>query len=223
MRFPRPKLKVEAGFPLTLILLTVPFWLAGTQTAVILGAVIAAILGVSVILHEYAHAYAGFRCGVMPDKIVLQWLGGVTTFARQPYTRRDRILVTIAGPAVNLALALLGHLLHPLATSAILAWSLDALAIINLALGLFNLLPAIPLDGGRVLYLLIGGRWGEATAMRVVGLLGTIVGSLALALMLIGLWRGFFIILPIDPRRNWRLYREGTRREADPPAAATTE
>lgn len=223
MRFPRPRLKIEAGFPLTLILLTVPFWLAGTKTAMILGAVIAAILGISIILHEYGHAYAAFRCGVMPEKIVLQWLGGMTTLARQPYTRRDRILVTIAGPAVNLALALIGYVLQPYAASPLLAWSLDALAIINLALGLFNLLPAIPLDGGRILYLVIGGRWGEAAAMKVVGLLGTIVGGLALAVMLIGLWRGFFIILPIDPRQNWKLYRLGTRRETDAPAASTEE
>ncbi len=223
MRFPRPKLKIEAGFPLTLIMLTLPFWLAGTQTAMILGAVIVAILAVSVILHEYAHAYAGFRCGVMPEKIVLKWLGGATTFAREPYTGRDRILVTIAGPAVNLALALIGYLLQPYAVTPLLLWSLKALAIINLALGLFNLLPAIPLDGGRVLYLLIGGRWGEATAMRVVGLLGTVVGALALAVMVIGWLRGFFILLPIDPRQNWRLYRKGTKREADTPADATAD
>lgn len=223
MRFPRPRLKIEAGFPLTLILLTWPFWLAGTRTSLILGVVIATMLGISILLHEYAHAYAGFRCGVMPEKIVLQWLGGVTTFQRDPYTRRDRILVTIAGPATNLVLALLGYLARPFASSPLLVWSLDALAIINLALGLFNLLPAIPLDGGRVLYLLIGGRWGEAAAMRVVGLLGTIGGGLALALTLIGLWRGFFIILPLDPRRNWRLYRQGQRRRTEAPSASTTE
>ncbi|MCX5515919.1 hypothetical protein C3941_05225 [Kaistia algarum] len=223
MRFPQPKLKIEAGFPLTLFLLSMPFWIAGTTTTLIMGAVVAATLGLSILLHEYGHAFAAFRCGIMPKTIVLQWLGGITTLNREPYTRRDRILVTIAGPAVNLGLALLGYALAPLASSWLLGWSLNTLAFINLALGLFNLLPAIPLDGGRVLYQLVGWRWGEAAAMKVVGLLGTVVGALALVVTVVGLWRGFFIFLPIDPRRNWRLYRASRSAPPPQPSAATAD
>lgn len=223
MRFPWPKLKMDAGFPLTLILLTLPLWLTGTQTAQIMGAVVVVILGLAILLHEYAHAFVAFRCGVMPESITLQWLGGTTKLQREPYTRADRIRVTIAGPAVNLILALIGYALAPLATNWLVGWSLDTLALINVALGIFNLLPAIPLDGGRVLYLLIGGRWGEPAAMRVVGLLGTGIGVLALGAMLIGFLRGYYIILPIDPRRNWRLYRlsSQSKKEVEPHASET--
>lgn len=113
---------------------------AGAIDALIWGCV---LFG-SVLLHELGHAWAAQIKGIRTHSVVLHPFGGYAALDQQP-SGNDEILIAAAGPAVNLVLAGLGFLLvavHPI------FWSLFA---INLALGLFNLLPALPLDGGRIL------------------------------------------------------------------------
>lgn len=109
-------------------------------------AVLGLLLFGSVLLHELGHALAGRGFGIATRDITLYPFGGVARMQMGALRPLPELVVALAGPAVNLVLVVLGLLLDqaglPLARE---------LALINLGLGLFNLLPAYPMDGGRVL------------------------------------------------------------------------
>jgi Zn-dependent protease len=149
-----------------------------------------------VILHELGHCLAARRFGIGTNSITLYPIGGVARLDAMPSEPLHEILIAIAGPAVNVALALL---LFPLvwwggipqesdtlpAPSAIAL--VDTVFAANVAMFLFNLLPAFPMDGGRVFraILAIGGNYTEATviASRIgqgVAMLFILCGSGAL-------------------------------------------
>lgn len=114
--------------------------------------------------HELAHSLLARRFGVRVSGITLWLFGGVSRFDSQPKSAREEALITGAGPATSLLLALLFYLLSaalsgpkPTVVTDLLGW----LAFINLALGLFNLVPAFPLDGGRILSALLWSRTGS--------------------------------------------------------------
>ena len=107
----------------------------------------------SVLLHELGHALAGRLFGVRTRDITLYPFGGVARMELAQLRPMPEVVISIAGPMVNLGLAALGLLL--------LAFNLPLgqdLLVINLGLGLFNLLPAFPMDGGRVLRALLSLR-----------------------------------------------------------------
>ncbi|HEY9040131.1 MAG TPA: site-2 protease family protein [Roseovarius sp.] len=144
----------------------------------------------SLILHELAHALVAQRFGMKIKGITLFLFGGVAELAAEPDTASAELWTALAGPAMSIALAVVFWfagvaamvLRLPEAVAVILAY----LALINLVLALFNLLPAFPLDGGRVLRALLWKRNGNLLeATRIAALSGTI-----LAWLLIGL--GFF-------------------------------
>ena len=109
-----------------------------------------ALLGVglfgSVLLHELGHALAARRLGIRTRSITLYPFGGVAALAGEPRSPGVELIVALAGPAVNFGLAALSLL--PAALGLPGAGSFAAL---NLVMGLFNLAPAFPMDGGRVL------------------------------------------------------------------------
>src|SRR5215203_2164717 len=121
------------------------YWLAGGIGAGL-------FLG-SLLAHEIGHAVVARRAGLRVRGITLWLLGGVAQLEDEPASPRDELRVAIVGPAVSLAVAFglaafgLVMLGGPAIAVAIAAW----LAVVNTALALFNLLPAAPLDGGRVL------------------------------------------------------------------------
>lgn len=110
-------------------------------------------LAVSVLVHELAHAAAGRRAGWPVDRIVLTLMGGHTSFGTVRTRPLPTALVSLAGPLANVALAVLGQVLLGAAPAGAAGpwWALAQLLVIaNWVLGLFNLLPGLPLDGGRV-------------------------------------------------------------------------
>jgi Zn-dependent protease len=130
-----------------------------------LGLVVAVF--VCVILHEFGHALAARRFGIPTHDITMYPIGGIARLGRIPEKPREELLIALAGPAVNLAIAVL---LFPIARAVggfasmetVLqgaAGLLDLLVWVNLALVAFNMIPAFPMDGGRVL------RAGLATAL----------------------------------------------------------
>lgn len=172
-------------------------------------ALIAAVLFFSsLILHELGHAFQALREGMQIEGITLWIFGGVAKFSGMFPSAGAELRVAIAGPAVTLVIAVVGGILTaipglPDSIAAVIAW----LASINLILLVFNMLPAFPMDGGRVLRSLIwqrGGDFGRAT--EVAGRVGRgfgqffIVGGLALTLLTgvaSGLWFaliGWFVI-----------------------------
>lgn len=152
---------------------------------------IAAMLGlfISLILHELSHSLVAQRFGLGIGSITLFLFGGVAELESEPEDAGSEFWIAVAGPAMSIALAagfwLLG-LLAGLAQAAPAAIALIVyLALINLVLGLFNLLPAFPLDGGRVYRAVLWNRTGDVVeaTRRASGL----AAGFAYALMIIGL------------------------------------
>jgi len=163
-----------------------------------------AILFGCVLLHELGHSLVAMAFGIRVVDITLWPLGGMARMSQIPESTRIETLIAIAGPAVNFLLAGLGLLAsgsfhYP--PRDLFQW----FSLVNLSMGLFNLLPAFPMDGGRVLRALLGwrGGWLKATERAVwigrwfaislclfgIGLafLGE-TGSLTLALVGVFIW-----------------------------------
>jgi Zn-dependent protease len=183
-------------FVLVLLLFTYPYFTSGNSQAMSAGFVIVIGLLLSILLHELGHAFAGRLFGANVSHIDLTGIGGIAHFERSlPGSALARSVIYLAGPAVNLALWL-G--LEAVAVQAygggspMLALALMALSGANLALLIFNLLPAYPLDGGQTLDAWLGAVLGPVWTVRIVASLGLLV---AVAVALYALPAGFFMLL----------------------------
>ena len=119
----------------------------------VVGVLAAAALLVSIALHELGHSLVAMAFGCKVRDITLMLIGGRATMLSMPRKAWQEFLVAIAGPAVSLLLALTGLVLIPMmpAVPRLVAALAFVFGTINLWLGLFNLAPAFPMDGGRVL------------------------------------------------------------------------
>lgn len=139
------------------------------------GLALAAGLFVSVLLHELAHCWVLVRRGGRVTAITLLVIGGVTEAAEPPSDPGTEARVAVAGPAASLLLSLVATGLGALALRLGLAPAAFLLAVlgrVNLALGIFNLLPAFPMDGGRVVRAVLARRRSAAEATRIAAHLG---------------------------------------------------
>lgn len=163
------------------------YWVAGTLAAVLFLA--------SLMAHELMHAVLARRAGVEVVSLTLWLLGGVATLRGEPRTARDDLRIAASGPLTSLALALgfsgltigLVAVGTPALVVAVTAW----LAVVNLVLGVFNLLPGAPLDGGRVLRAVLWQRSGDKVqatlrATRAGRRTGTVLAALGLVEILVG-------------------------------------
>ena len=158
------------------------YWTTGFVTAL--------LLFVSVLLHELAHSLVARARGFPVEGITLFLLGGVTQLGAEARRARDEFVIAVVGPLTSLLIfaVLLGvdQAIQARATptAAVVFW----LWRINLVLALFNLLPAFPMDGGRLLHSVVWGATGSmARATRVASRGGQFVGLLLIAL---GLFEG---------------------------------
>ena len=144
----------------------------------------ALLLYLSVLVHELSHTVVALQAGLPVRRISLHLLGGVSEIERPARTAGREAGIAAAGPAVSLAIAAVafgvGELLEPGTVARLLA---RGLMVSNLVVGVFNLLPGLPLDGGRVLS---AGVW-RITGRRHVGTvvaawLGRVVAVVVLAL-----------------------------------------
>jgi len=129
-----------------------------------------------VLLHELGHALAARRYGIRTRDIVLLPIGGVARLERMPDKPAQEIVVAIAGPAVNVAIAAALWALGGLRDRGSF-WLpggdlVDALLSVNLLMVGFNLIPAFPMDGGRVLRALLATRLPYVKATRIAALIG---------------------------------------------------
>ncbi len=156
---------------------------------------VVAMLGLfaSLILHELAHSLVARRYGLQIGSITLFLFGGVAELDEEPASARSEIRIAIVGPVASLTLAAVFWLAMQVDLVAPLPETLLALfgylAMINLVLGLFNLMPAFPMDGGRVLRAALWARSGDLLA--ATGTATRVATTFAYALM--GL--GFFALL----------------------------
>jgi stage IV sporulation protein FB len=174
----------DAGAIVLLALILVG-WSRGGGAVAVAGAVLVAVVAFfSVIAHELGHAFAVRRLGYGKSEIRLGMMGGVCIW-RGRATHRDRVLIALAGPAVSLVLGGIGLLVWKTAGPSIASFwpahqALMGLMILNLAWGIFNLLPIHPMDGGQALRsgLAMKLRWRQAVE---ISLIFSIVCSIAVA------------------------------------------
>ncbi len=152
-----------------------------------------------VILHEYGHALAARNYGVPTKDIIISPIGGVARLEGMPKKPKEELVIAIAGPLVNVALAIAVFLLFSLlySGSALIANLeqnanpigvenfLRMMIIINVVLFLFNLFPAFPMDGGRILRALLAMRFGRLKATRIASITGQ---CLAVMMMAYAVW-----------------------------------
>jgi stage IV sporulation protein FB len=135
-----------------------------------------------VLAHEFGHVLAARRYGIETRDITLLPIGGVASIPRMPDRPGHEFVIAIAGPAVNVVIAILLVLLFDVNFSSERMAELESgridfiasLAAVNIALVLFNLLPAFPMDGGRVLRAILAMRLGRVRATRIAAAIGQI-------------------------------------------------
>ncbi len=154
------------------------FWLLGASTAL--------LLFVSVLLHEFGHSLVARRFGISVPRITLFIFGGVSQLATEPTSAGAEFWMALAGPGVSFSLALLFRLLQRLLTSLPLLALAKYLVLINIMLGLFNLIPGFPLDGGRIFRAILWRAYGNfRRATLIASSTGRFFGFLFIAL---GVW-----------------------------------
>jgi Zn-dependent protease/CBS domain-containing protein len=152
------------------------YWIAGLLTAT--------VFLVTVLAHEFAHAVTARHYGMGVKGITLWALGGFTELDGESPTPRAEALVAVAGPATSIGLgAVSGVLAWWAGGSGLLGAALSWLAAISVLLGVFNLLPGAPLDGGRLMRALLWRHYHDrARASHVAARVGRVLGFVLIAL-----------------------------------------
>jgi len=184
--------KIHITFVLFLAWIAFSAWSRGGAATALDSTVFIVLLFACVVLHEFGHITAARRYGISTSEVTLLPIGGVASLQRLPSDPVQELVVALAGPAVNLViglilLAIVGSV-HPDELTQIDDPKLSLvgrLAIANLFLAVFNLIPAFPMDGGRVLHALVAMRVGGARATEIAARIGQ---ALAFGLGFLGLF-----------------------------------
>lgn len=186
-------IRVHLTFLLFLVWIGGTHYMRGGAAAAAAGVLFMALLFTCVLLHEFGHVAAARRYGVQTPDITLLPIGGVAQLERVPEKPGEELMVALAGPAVNVVIAALlalalGGAPSPSDGMAVENPGMGLLARlfwVNVSLALFNLIPAFPMDGGRVLRALLAYRLGYTRATRIAASIGQAV---AFGLGLLGLF-----------------------------------
>jgi Zn-dependent protease len=161
------------------------------------GIMAAAALFLSVLIHEVSHSLVAKRYKIQVESITLYFLGGVSETAEEAHTAKEELRMAVAGPATSLGLGVVFYLLWlgsaitlPLAVVAVLEYA----SYINFLLAAFNMIPAFPMDGGRVLRAIIWERRKDILpSTRLATFVSKVIsyGFIALGLMDMFFYSGF--------------------------------
>jgi len=187
------KVATIAGIPIKIhISLLLMVLLLSRRFGPLTGILLEVGLVVSIVLHELGHSMVAIRKGCRVREITLLCVGGAAQMERIPSRPRDEFLMAVAGPAVSLVLGVtgvyLGNLLTflpPVPTLPVNLNFIQFLGVVNIVLTVFNLLPAFPMDGGRVLRAMLTPKLGRLRATFIALRLGRLIA------VLLGI-RGFF-------------------------------
>ena len=178
-RVGRIPVRMDFFFVVIALIWSWPYWRSGDMPMMSAGFVLVVGIFLSILLHELGHAWAGRWFGVGTTAIELNGLGGLCYFDRSlPNSVFARSVISLAGPFANLVLWQLFGFAAAASGSAgggLPYHVMSTLAFANLLLLIFNLLPAFPLDGGRVLEAWLSPFLGGIWSSRVVATLGLIV------------------------------------------------
>jgi Zn-dependent protease len=158
----------------------VEYWLMGAVTAVLFFA--------SIVVHELAHSWVALRYRIPVHRITLFIFGGVSQIAAEPPNATSEFLIAIVGPITSLALAAVFYALEPLLVNVTPALAVAKyLALINAVLGVFNLIPGFPLDGGRVFRAVV---WSVNKNFRRATLIAASTGRFfGFLFIVVGVWQ----------------------------------
>ncbi|MGB9402816.1 MAG: site-2 protease family protein [Candidatus Acidiferrales bacterium] len=158
----------------------VEYWLMGAITAV--------LFFVSLFVHELAHSWVALRYKIPVERITLFVFGGVSQIAGEPPSASAEFLIAVVGPLTSFALAALFYFSEPLLVNIASALAVAKyLALINGILGLFNLIPGFPLDGGRVFRAIV---WGAIKNFRRATLIAATTGRFfGFLFIFLGVWQ----------------------------------
>ena len=191
---------LHATFFLMIGWIGLSYWIQENSIyAVISGVGFILALFISVVLHEYGHALTARKFGVKTRDITLYPIGGVASLERIPEEPKQELWVALAGPAVNLIIAIglfvglvASNALEPLSSISLTGGSfIERLMVTNLVLVGFNLLPAFPMDGGRVLRSLLALRMEYVTATQFAATVGQ---GMAFLFGFVGLFSNPFLV-----------------------------
>lgn len=160
----------------------VQYWIVAAMTAV--------MLFVSILLHELGHSVVAMYYKIRVRSITLFIFGGISQIATEPTTATAQFWISIAGPAVSFALAGIFFLLQTIFTDLVPLMALvKYLAFINIVIGLFNLIPGFPLDGGGIFRAVV---WGITHNLRRATLIAANLGRfIAYFFIILGVWQMF--------------------------------
>jgi Zn-dependent protease/CBS domain-containing protein len=172
-----------------------PGSLTGGVLPLVLGSAAAVGLFLSVLLHEFGHALAARRYGYGIQSITLWLFGGVAQFEENPDDWRAELVIAVAGPAVSVGLGLgFGAVTRAVSLPDTAAFVVGYLALMNVVLAAFNMLPGFPMDGGRVLRALLASSYSYPKATKIAADVGKLfaflmgfVGILSQDWLLVGL------------------------------------
>ena len=192
--------RIHMTFFLLLAWIAAIHWTHGGASEAIDGVLFIVALFVCVVLHEFGHVFAARRYGIATSDVTLLPIGGVASLERMPERPGQEIVVALAGPAVNVVIALVLMFLlgaqFDLSQMAQLEQAQTSLigriAAANVMLFVFNLIPAFPMDGGRVLRAVLAISMGYTRATRVAASIGQ---GLAVLLGFLGLMGNPLLVL----------------------------
>jgi len=185
------KIQVHTTFLIIVAWFALAYWqLEGTLSGVLEGVSFILALFLCVVLHELGHALTARKFGIGTRSITLLPIGGVAAIEKVPDDPREEILIALAGPAVSLCIALLlwimlvvtGTLVSTEELGVVGGPFLQRLMIVNLIIAVFNLVPAFPMDGGRVFRALLSMRMEATKATRIAAGIGQFIAILFAAL-----------------------------------------
>jgi len=172
---------VHATFFLLVIWFAGVYWLDTNDVAhVASGIALLLLLFGCVLLHELGHALTARRFGFVTREITLLPIGGIASLEQLPDDPRQSLWITLAGPAVNIVIALFlfivlqltGMWQRPTPNSFMDAPLLERLMLVNISLVIFNMLPAFPMDGGRALRAILALRMDDRRATHIAARVG---------------------------------------------------
>lgn len=135
---------------------------------------------VCVVLHEFGHVLMARHYGIATESVTLFCLGGVAKLEREPENPWQDMSISLTGPLTNFLIASLVSLGFWIAGYQSPFWK--EVWIANTVMGLFNLIPAFPLDGGRILRAALAVRYGQIKATKIAGCCGQVFGFVFLIL-----------------------------------------
>jgi len=178
------RLEIHFTFLLLLVYFGYEGWKFAGPIGLIWGCLLLMAIFTCVILHELGHSLTAMRFGVKVHRILLLPIGGMAQFDRIPREPLKELAITVAGPAVNFLLfGVLVFLLGTFSIDEIAALPLSlrqlglTLAAINLVMGVFNLIPVFPMDGGRIFRALLAMKFNYLVATKWASIVGKILAT----------------------------------------------